>query len=170
MKYNYVVSVLLVIAVVFGVRERMKFMKCRSALVHYSTTNQMDKIQNRAQHFIDLKLDGIFLSTGGIRRIRDRLEHKNKEYEIVIGIPEEKTEEFREWMKSATIYPVVIDNWPSSSGSSTGIQDGELYYRVFYGSKPKDWKQPFNQASEATSKPTSSADSSSPKADGGQKR
>jgi len=133
MKYNGVLLLLFSAVLAVGIRERVLHMKYRKALVNVYTSFQMDQIESRALHFMELKLGKKSLPSSG------RSLSSCRKYEIRVGIPSESAQEFREWMQSAGMQSVEIDGWPSSHGSSSGATDEEIYYRVYYGKEPDNW-------------------------------
>ncbi len=127
----FILVILILLAI--AIRERVILRRYRAALVDSQMHSQMEAIQNRARHFLELKTGQSFLRGG---TIFDSL----SKYEVRIAVPTEHNTEFLEWMRDTSLLPAKINNWPSSSGASKSFSTNQLIYRVYYGKEPINWK------------------------------
>lgn len=107
--------------------------RLRGMIVHEKTVAQMDAITARAQAFMEVHYGSRFVNGGESSSYL-------KNYERTLRVPEDKKDEFTEWMVGYSVSPVVIDGSPSNRGSESSVRGNQLVYRVYYGGEPVEWR------------------------------
>lgn len=112
-------------ACIFGGWNYLRFCELRSTLAHQLTVAQMDRIEERARAFLEMKM-GRKAVDGG-RHIESL-----SDYGLEIEIPPEHRTEFLEWMRDLPIEPVRVGGWPTKASSSYKSSQETMSYSIRY--------------------------------------